>query len=189
MTNYRRLYDEISKPAYAGMTDAEIADALNAATTARQRVTIGDLQARAMETGVYTALRVAVASDRTPADLRAVCQTVLDLASARFADVDLDSPASVQMFDTLAQAGVVTQQQAAAIDALADVVRPSWSQSNLGADVTEADIAAARLWVDYDVLRSRLATGYNDAVALVDAGLAAGRLPAWADIVALVEAA
>lgn len=187
--NYQLLFKEISRAAYAGMADAKIVAALNAATHARRRVSIADLQARAMETGVYTALRVAVASDRTPADLRAVCQTVLDLASARFADVDLDSPASVQMFGTLTQAGIVTSSQAAAIDALADVALPSWAQAHLGVDVTEANIAAARLWVDYDTLRRRLAAGYNSAAALVDAGLAAGALPAWADVVAVIEAA
>lgn len=187
--DYHVLAVELQQPQYAEMTDQQAADALNAATHARRRVSIADLQARAMETGVYTALRVAVASDRTPADLRAVCQTVLDLASARFADVDLDSPASVQMFGTLAQAGIVTAQQAAAIDALADVALPSWAQAHLGVDVTEANIAAARLWVDYDTLRRRLAAGYNSAAALVDAGLAAGALPAWADVVAVIEAA
>lgn len=35
----------------------------------------------------------------------------------------------------------------------------------------------------------RLAAGYNSAAALVDAGLAAGALPAWADVVAVIEAA
>lgn len=84
---------------------------------------------------------------------------------------------------------VDTAQQAAAIDALADVALPSWAQAHLGVDVTEANIAAARLWVDYDTLRRRLAAGYNSAAALVDAGLAAGALPAWADVVAVIEAA
>lgn len=53
----------------------------------------------------------------------------------------------------------------------------------------DAAAAAARLWVDYDTLRRRLAAGYNSAAALVDAGLAAGALPAWADVVAVIEAA
>ena len=103
--NYSTLADEISLPQYAGMTDTEIAAALNApGVSTRRRVPISELQARAMEVSVYVALRTAVADPAVPGQLRAVCQTVLDLANARFADVDLDNPASVQMFGALQQA-------------------------------------------------------------------------------------
>lgn len=144
--NYQLLFAEISRGAYAGMTDAEIVAALNAVTVTRRRVPIAELQARAMETGVYTALRAAVASAQVPDDLKAVCQTVLDLAQARFADVDMDNAASVQMFGAIQQAGIITVQQAAAIDALANVVTPSRATAlGLGA-IAEADIQAARDW-------------------------------------------
>lgn len=187
--NYQTLYTEIVLPQYAGMTDAEIVAALNAAGAGRQRVLIASLQAAALESGVYTALRTAVADSRTPAEVKALCQTVLDLANARFDTVDLDNPASVQMFGALQQVGVITAQQAAAIDALADVVIASWARANLGVDVTAQDIATARLWVDHQTLAGRLAAGYNSAVAALDAGLRAGALPLWADLVAVIEAA
>lgn len=186
--NYQLLFAEISRGAYAGMTDAEIVAALNAVTVTRRRVPIAELQARAMETGVYTALRAAVASAQVPDDLKAVCQTVLDLAQARFADVDMDNAASVQMFGVIQQAGIITPQQAAAIDALANVAGPSWSQAHLGAGVTETDLVSARLWTDYDTLRSRLAVGYNGAVGALDVSLAAGALLTWSELVAVVEA-
>ena len=142
--NYQLLYDEISRDVYAGLSDTEIAAALNAVTIpVRQRVGIADLQARAMETGVYTALRMAVASSQTPDDLRAVCQTVLDLAGARFEDVDLDNAASVQMFGALQTAGIITAQQAAAIDALADAVTSRAVQLGLGY-VSPGDVQQAR---------------------------------------------
>lgn len=144
--DYQTLANEIALPTYAGMSDAEIMDALNALTApTRRRVPIADLQARAMETGVYTALRVVVGNVQAPAELRAVAQTVLDLANARFADVDMDNASAVQMFGVLQQAGVITVQQARAIDALATVPGVSRAAAlGLGV-VAEADIGAVVL--------------------------------------------
>lgn len=101
------LAAELQQPQYAGMTDVEIAAALNTpSASTRRRVPIAELQARAMESGVYTTLRVVVGNAQAPAELRAVAQTVLDLANARFADVDMDNASAVQMFGVLQQAGV-----------------------------------------------------------------------------------
>lgn len=183
--NYQLLYDEISRDVYAGMTDAQTVAALNAETTVRRRVPIAELQARAMETGVYTALRAAVASAQVPDDLKAVCQTVLDLAQARFADVDMDNAASQQMFGVIQQAGIITSQQAAAIDALTTVAEPSWSARNVGRDVTEADLAVARVAGARAAIGQRAARGYN---AVVDAIGVTGGVPVWADLVAVFEA-
>jgi hypothetical protein len=169
--DYNTLSNEINQPQYAGMSDAEIAAALNApGASTRRRVPIADLQARAMETGVYTALRVVVGNAQAPSELRAMAQTVLDLANARFADIDLDNSASRQMFGALQQAGVISQQQAAQIDALATVPGRSRAQEiGLGV-VVEVDIAAAWDWIAaqeaeatrraaYDLLRERLING------------------------------
>ena len=130
-----------------------------------------------MESGVYTALRVVVGNAQAPAELRAVAQTVLDLASARFADVDLDNPASVQMFGALQQAGVITAQQAALIDALATVPGVSRASSLGLGTVTETDVAKARNWQAYDVLLQRLQAG---------AAIAAGWLHQQRDVGAAV---
>lgn len=167
--DYSILSCEIAQPQYAGMTDAEIVEALNApGVSTRRRVGISELQALAMESGVYTALRVVVGNAQAPAELRAVAQTVLDLANARFADVDMDNASAVQMFGALQQAGVITAQQAAQIDALATV--PGVSRAavlGLAAAVTVEDIQAAWDWIaaqeaeatrhaQYDGLRERL---------------------------------
>lgn len=188
--NYQTLAAEIALPAYVGMSDAEIMDALNTpGASTRRRVPIADLQARAMETGVYTALRVVVGNAQAPAELRAMAQTVLDLSNARFADVDLDNASARQMFGALQAAGVISQVQATAIDALADVPGVSRATAlGLGA-VTEAMVATARLWPEYEMLRNRLAAGYNSAVGALDASLAAGVLATWYDLVAMIEAA
>lgn len=188
--NYQLLYSEISQPQYIGMTNAEIAAALNApGASTRRRVPIAELQARAMESGVYTALRVVVGNAQAPAELRAVAQTVLDLANARFADVDMDNASALQMFGALQQAGIITPQQAAAIDGLADVPGVSRATALGVGAVTEAMVATARLWPEYEALRNRLAAGYNSAVGALDASLAAGVLATWYDLVAMIEAA
>ncbi len=175
--NYSTLAAEISLPQYAGMTDTEIAAALNApGVSTRQRVPIAELQARAMESGVYTALRVVVGNAQAPAELRAVAQTVLDLANARFADVDMDNASAVQMFGALVQAGVLTQQQAAQIDGLATVPGRSRAQELGLPAVTVEDVEAARDWLAaqeaeaarlaaYDVIQERLINGPHGALA------------------------
>ena len=193
--NYTILSNEIAQPAYAGMTDAEIVAALNAPGAAtRRRVPIAELQAQAMESGVYTALRIAVGNAQAPAELRAVAQTVLDLANARFADVDMDNASAVQMFGVLQQAGVITVQQARAIDALATVPGVSRAAAlGLGV-VAEADIGAARDWqaaqeaeavrlAEFAALRERLVGGYHGALAQLQARRESGaNAPAWGEV-------
>ena len=182
--DYTILSNEIRLPQYENMTDSEIADALNALSAAtRRRVPIAELQALAMESGVYTALRVVVGNAQAPAELRAVAQTVLDLANARFADVDMDNASAVQMFGALQQAGIITPQQAAAIDALATVPGVSRAVAlGLGA-VAEADVAAARAWHEYDVLLQRVQAGGALALGWLyqqrDAGAA---VPEWSAV-------
>lgn len=195
--DYSILATELQQPRYAGMTDEEIVTALNALSEpTRQRVPIADLQARAMETGIYTALRLVVGNAQAPAELRAVAQTMLDLANARFQDVDLDNPASQQMFGALQAAGVITQQQAAAIDALATVPGRSRAQElGLGV-VDEADVVAARDWqaaqeaeaarlAAFAMLRERLVTGYGTALAWLQGQQGSGQpTPEWDDVLA-----
>lgn len=173
---------------YADMTDAEIAEALSAPTIrVRQRVTIERLQAVAMESGVYAALKMAIKMPDTPPQLVGLCETALDLANARFPDVDLDNPSAQQMFGALRQYGVITAQQAAAIDALATAKIVSRAeQIGLGAAVTVEDIERSRTWPQIEELRVRLAKGYNLAVAALDAAQA---VPEWREIVAIIEAA
>ena len=182
--DYTILAAELQQPQYAGMTDSEIAAALNTpSASTRRQVPIAELQARAMEVSVYVALRTAVADAATPAQLRAVCQTVLDLANAKFDTVDLDNASAVSMFGALQQAGIITPQQAAAIDALATV--PGVTRAavlGLGA-VSEADVAASRNWHAYDALTARVQAGAALALGWLyqqrDAGAAA---PEWATV-------
>jgi hypothetical protein len=193
--DYALLHDEIGQPAYAGMTDAEIVTAINATSTDRRRVSIAALQARAMEVSAYVALRTAVLTPETPAQLRALAQSVLDLVSSRFEDIDLDNQASRQMFGALQQAGVISAQQAAAIDALATVEVPSRAGALSLGTVTADDIQAARDWyaaqvaeggrlVAFGLLRERLVVGYNVALIWLQAQQDAGHAaPEWATLI------
>lgn len=144
--NYQLLWNEISQPAYAGMSDAEIAAVLNAASVTRQRVPYQTLAQKARELMVTYSLRVAAESPDTPVELKALAAEVLSLMGGDTEEINLDHPTSQQMLGMLLQAGVITPQQAAGIDALANVVTPSRAESLELGVVTEADIEAARDW-------------------------------------------
>jgi hypothetical protein len=182
--NYQLLYNEINLPQYAGMADTEIAAALNAASHTRQRVPVKALAAKARELQVTLALRTASLNDATPVQVRAICQEVLSLVDGDIDSVDMDHPTSQAMFGALRQAGIISDQQAAAIDALANVPVASRAAAlGLGV-VTEADIVQARLWVEIDALRARLAAGYNAAVTMLETSVT---VPAWDDLVAVIR--
>lgn len=182
--DYKILANEITVPQYAGMTDAEIADALNELSQpTRRRVPLADLQTRAMETGVYTALRMVVGNTSASAELRAVAQTVLDLANARFDDVDLDNNSSRQMFHVLQQAGVITAEQAVLIDELATVPGVSRAQTLGLGIVAETDVVAARNWQGYEELINRVQAGTAIAVGwLYQQRTVGATVPEWAAV-------
>jgi hypothetical protein len=129
--DYGILRTELALPAYTGLTDAQAADELNAPLAIRQRVPLGTLQATAMESGVYTQLLVAVGTPETPIQLKALCQTVLNLVDARFDDVDLDNAQSRTIWTALQTAGVITTAQATAILALGDTTTTRAAQLGL----------------------------------------------------------
>lgn len=173
---------------YADMTDAEIAASLSAATIrVRQHVAIPILAERARELQISLALRAVAIDETKPVALRSICQEVLSLVDGDIDDVDLDHPTSQAMFGALLQYGIITPQQAGAIDALATArVISRAEQIGLGAAVTVEDIERSRIVPQLDALRVRLANGYNLAVEALDA---AATVPEWSEIVAIIEAA
>lgn len=174
---------------YAAMTDAEIAASLSAATIRiRQRVVVSALVDRARELQITLALRTVALDDTKPVELRAICQEILSLMDGDLTTtIDLDHPTAIAMFGALLQYGIMTVEQAAAIDALATARTISRAeQIGLGASVTVEDIERSRTWPQIEALRARLANGYNMAVAALDA---ASTVPAWSDLVAVIEAA
>lgn len=187
--DYSVLATEIENdPSYSAMTDAEISASLSAATIrVRQLVEIGVLRDTALRLGIYTAILAAQKNPQLPGGLWAVCETVLSLVSIGVEAVNMDDPASIQMFGALRQAGIITPEQATAIDALATRATISRAeQIGLGPVVTVEDIERSRTWPQIEALRVRLASGYNSAVTALDA---AQTVPEWREIVAIIEAA
>lgn len=190
--DYTLLATEITtdpaRVGYAGMTDAEIAASLSAATIRiRQPVPMSVLRDNALRIGVFSAIIAAQRNPDLPGELWAICETVMRLPSIGVENVNMDEPASIQMFGALTQARIITPEQAAAIDALATArVVSRAEQIGLGGIVTVEDIERSRTWPQIEALRVRLANGYNLAVAALDAAQA---VPDWREIVAMIEAA
>lgn len=173
--DYATLIAELQQPQYADMTDAEAAEALNAPSQpTRREVPARELIATAVLNGAYAAIDAGAESDNP--QVRGLCRSVLVLLALPDQDVDLDDPRVIQMFGALQQAGIITPEQAAAIDALATTPGRSRAQEIGVGVVTEADVVAARAWwaeqqaeqerwQAYALLRERLNTGYGAALA------------------------
>ena len=171
------LANEIQQPAYAGMSDAEIAAALNAVSaTTRRAVSLSALLETAALNGSYAAVKAAAESEASPAQVRGVCASVLVLMSGVFQEINLDDARVQASLGTLTQAGVLSDAQMAEIDALADVPGRSRAQELGLATVTEQDILDARDWLAaqadeaarlaaYDVIQERLINGPHGALA------------------------
>jgi len=173
--DYTILSNEINQPQYAGMSDAEIAAALNTLSQpTRRHVPARELIATAALNLAYAA--IAAGAESTNAQVKGMCRSVLVILNLPNETVNLDDPMVAQMFGALQAAGVITAQQSAQIDALATVPGVSRVMMlGLGA-VAEADIEAARDWqaaqeaeaarhAQYDALRERLINGPRAAMS------------------------
>ena len=124
------LATKIREPQYAGLSDQLLADAINGLrVSVRRPVPTWLVRQTAIEGGYWPAL-VEARESTTPA-IRGLAITVLawiDDQSGTIQTVDLDRPAVVAMRAALVQAGIVTQQQADALSALADHSIP-WTES------------------------------------------------------------
>jgi hypothetical protein len=130
MTMMDVLRDEISKPEYVGLTDQQVADAVNAKTvTVRRPVPTWLVRQAAIEAGYWAALADAAAS---PVDaVRRLAVNVLawiDDQSGTVQTVDMDRPSVVAMRAALVAAGICTQAQVDGLDALANAAIP-WTES------------------------------------------------------------
>jgi len=128
MANETALIDELSKPEYASMTDQQAADAVNAKTvTERQQVDCGKLQDECMALGVWAKLEAAAETGKAdpPASLARTMMQRLNTGRP----LDLDTPAVQTMTANMISFGLMTQDEADTMDALADVVVP-WTSTN-----------------------------------------------------------
>jgi hypothetical protein len=128
--NLSVLAAKIREPQYAGLSDQLLADAINGLrVSVRRPVPTWAIRQAAIEGGYWVSLLDARGS--STAAVRSLALSVLawiDDQSGTIQTVDLDRPAVVAMRAALVQAGIVTQQQADALSALADVSIP-WTES------------------------------------------------------------
>ena len=128
--NLSVLAAKIREPQYAGMADQLLADAINGLrVSVRRPVPTWAIRQAAIEGGYWVSLLDA--RESSTAAVRALAISVLawiDDQSGTIQTVDLDRPAVVAMRAALVSAGIVTQQQADALSALADASIP-WTES------------------------------------------------------------
>jgi hypothetical protein len=124
------LATKIREPQYAGLSDQLLADAVNGLrVSVRRPVPTWAIRQAAIEGGYWVSLLDARGS--STAAVRSLALSVLawiDDQSGTIQTVDLDRPAVIAMRAALVQAGIVTQQQADALSALADASIP-WTES------------------------------------------------------------
>lgn len=112
-----------------------IADALSAGRTKVQKVPIADVQAYLQTNGVWWAIKAAAADSAHPAQSAAVA--VLDVAGARYENIDTTLPLVGQMLGGLVATGVIGQTHMDELMALGVVADP----------VSEFDVRRA-CWAD-----------------------------------------
>ena len=119
--NEQALIDELKQPQYAGLSDQEVADVVNAKTvTIRQPVDSGLLMDACMAAGIWAKLEAANQPGSTdpPASL---ARTMMErLKQPR--PLDFDNPAVQQNVADCIQHGLITQEQQQQLSGLANKV-------------------------------------------------------------------
>jgi hypothetical protein len=128
--NLDALSTEISNPAYAGLTDQQVADAVNAKTVAvRRPVPTWAVRQAAIEGGFWASI-----IEARDSSVDAVCRLAvnvlawIDDQSGTVQTVDMDRPSVVAMRAALVASGICTQAQADTLNSLADATIP-WTES------------------------------------------------------------
>jgi hypothetical protein len=118
------LATELAKPEYAGLTDQQAADAVNAkAVTVRQLVETWRVKQYAIENSIWGKVKVALRKSDTPDEVYGLCVQLVDWvddSAGKIQTVDVDLPSVQMMLGGLVQIGLATQEQVAAIIALAN---------------------------------------------------------------------
>jgi hypothetical protein len=123
------LADELRKPQYQSMSDAEAAAAINAKTLAiRQLVPNWQIKQTAILAGYWAGIKAGQTSANTTA--AGLCISVIDwVTDPKIENTDMDIPGVQQMIDGLLTFGFITTTQANDLDALADAT-VNWTSEN-----------------------------------------------------------
>lgn len=123
------LSDELSKPQYAGLSDQQAADAINANTvTVQQTVAIHKVKEYAIVNGIWPKLKAGQASSNP--QVAALCISVLDwVDDPRISTLDVNKPEVQAMLDGLVSAQIMSANNKAAVIAMGSKV-VSWTSQN-----------------------------------------------------------
>lgn len=99
----------VGGPVALASRDLDALVALVPARQVRQLVAIADIQARLHSSGVWWAIKAALSSAMTSPEIRGAAQAVVDVAGARYDNVDFSIPLVAQMFGALVDGGIMPQ--------------------------------------------------------------------------------
>lgn len=140
---WQPLIVELQQEAYAGLSDQESADALNARDQ-RGFVPLWEIDLYRVRNGLTIPLENAKTS-HVSSDIRnAAAAAIAYLCSPHVSNIDLDDPDSAAMLLALEEGGVITTEQLQAIDSLADNRATRCEQLGLP-PATASIVALARL--------------------------------------------
>ena len=121
--NLAALAAKIAEPQYAGMADQPLADAINALRVSVRRPVPTYLVRRKACEGLYWSdlLDACESSDVMLKKLARAMMIWINDTSGTVQTIDMDLPAVVSVMGALVSYGIITQAQADALSALADV--------------------------------------------------------------------
>ena len=143
MTNIDPLREELSKPEYAGLSDQQCADLINSKTVeVVVRVENAEIKRQAIMAGIWPGI---IAGQRDAnAQKAGLCIGVIEwLNDSRMPRTDMDLPAVQTMLAGLVACGLMTHEQATAIDNLKNQSEP-WAIYNGLPEVGIGLVRAAR---------------------------------------------
>ena len=118
--NEQALIDELKQPQYAGLTDQQAADAVNAKTvTIRQPVAAERVQAAAIASGLWAIVKIAAQNTALPNPPRGAAMSFVDWIEAG-RPIDMDGGTVQGVGQVLLSYNLATQPQLDALQALAD---------------------------------------------------------------------
>lgn len=127
MSNLTPLIEELRKPEYAGLSNQQAADRVNAKTaTVRRPVSAETVQAAAIASGLWAIVKIASQNAALPNPPRGAAMSFVDWIEAG-RPIDLDSQTVVSVGDVLLSYNLATQAQLDGLKSLGDAVI-SWTE-------------------------------------------------------------
>jgi hypothetical protein len=143
VATHTEIKAEIAKPEYNGLSDAQIASALQAVTATRvveKMLTARGMYAALGPTAAETILQKLEGAAQVEGPFKAVLTRAVDWLNAYAGGIDVGNAYTRGMLDTLVTATVLTAEEVAALKAIAE------ETYNPFANVYEGDVAAAKLY-------------------------------------------